>query len=167
MNLKNRNYLRKLALSLALMFSFVPLISTDVSAAEDNLFPYITTYLEQEIKISMADYAALSLTSYYNNTAALTDKLIRQSVRCILGESTVDIFVDTITQDIWDKYKLGEGFDVSDEEVIKAYYDAAQIVNGWVKKYFYDIDMDYVRIVFTIQGYLVGIYQFGEFTIIH
>lgn len=166
MNSKTKKMLRSLPLSIVLLSLFVPFVSASAMEVEDEIFPYVTTYLGQQVSISMADYAALSLTAYYNNTAAMTDKLIRQSVRCVLGDSTVDIFVDTITQDEWDTYVLGEGFSAPDEEVVQAYWDAAQVVNGWVQKYFYDIDMDYVRIVFTVKGYLVGIYQFGEFSII-
>ena len=126
---------------------------------------YLGQDLNTDITLTKGELAALQLTAYYNNTGALTGKLMRQSLRAMLGSMSLDVFVDTLVQEGWPVYKYGAEFTVSDGEVMLAYIEAGDVVLGWVNKYFPNISPGAVNIVFTVRGFKIGSYKQGKFTI--
>ena len=53
---EDEKMLRSLPLSIVLLSLFVPFVSASAMEVEDEIFPYVTTYLGQQVSISMADY---------------------------------------------------------------------------------------------------------------
>ncbi|HOA14952.1 MAG TPA: hypothetical protein PLT03_03875 [Bacillota bacterium] len=136
-----------------------------LSAYAATRYFYLSDDLNTEITISKGELAALQLTAYYNNTGALTSKLVRQSLRAMLGPMSLDVIVDTLAQESWPAHKGGSQFSVSDGEVMLAYMEAGDTVLTWVNRYFPNINPRAVNIVFTIKGFMVGTYQQGKFTL--
>lgn len=133
------------------------------AAVASTKFFYLSSDLNTEVSLTKGELAALQLTAYYNNTGSLTSRLVRQSVRAILGPMSLDVFVDTYAQDSWPVHKGGTEFSISDAEVIMAYMEAGETVLGWVFRYFPDISTRAVNVVFTIKGFKLGVYQQGKF----
>lgn len=136
-----------------------------LSAYAATRYFYLSDDLNTETTLSKGELAALQLTAYYNNTGALTSKLIRQSLRALLGPMSLDVVVDTVAQESWPAHLGGSQFSVSDGEVMLAYMEAGEAVLGWVNRYFPNISPRAVNIIFTIKGFVVGTYQQGKFTL--
>ena len=133
--------------------------------AQVSAYYYLPEEYNAAAQISVAEFAALRLTAYYNSPGALTSKLVRQSVRCFLGEHYIDLFVDTLTQTSWDAHVGAARFSVSDAEVMRAYSEAGAVATQWLALFFPDVDPARFRVIFTIKGYEVGIYTQGRFTL--
>lgn len=130
-----------------------------------NKYFYLSDQLNTEVTMTKGELGALQLTAYYNNTGSLTSKLVRQSVRAYLNSLSLDVFVDTAVQDSWPVHTGGSSFSISDAELSLAYIEAGEVVLGWVNRYFPDINIRAVNIVFTIKGFKLGTYQQGKFAI--
>ncbi|MCR4425365.1 MAG: hypothetical protein NUW23_04135 [Firmicutes bacterium] len=129
------------------------------------VYPYLPDSFNQPANLSVAEFAAVRLTAYYNCPGALTTKLMRQSVRCFLGPTSVDLFVDTLTQPTWDVYIAGTNFTVSDSEIAAAFEEAAAAPMTWLTRFFPGVPQESMRVIFSIKGFQVGIYQGGRFTL--
>ncbi|HNZ08718.1 MAG TPA: hypothetical protein PLI88_02825 [Bacillota bacterium] len=136
-----------------------------INACGATKYFYLGQDLNTDITLTKGELAALQLTAYYNNTGALTGKLVRQSLRAMLGSMSLDVFVDTVVQEGWPVYKSGTQFTVSDAELMLAYIEAGDVVLGWVNKYFPNISPSAVNIVFTVKGFQIGTYKQGKFTL--
>ena len=130
-----------------------------------NKYFYLSDQLNTDVTMTKGELGALQLTAYYNNTGALTSKLVRQSLRAYLNSLSLDIFVDTAVQDSWPVHTGGSSFSRSDAELSLAYIEAGEVVLGWVNRYFPDVNIRAVNIVFTIKGFKMGTYQQGKFAI--
>lgn len=126
---------------------------------------YLSDDLNKEITVSKGELGALQLTAYYNNTGALTSKLVRQGLRAYLNSLSLDVFVDTAVQDTWPVHIGGSSFSISDAELSLAYIEAGEAVLVWVNRYFPDINVRAVNVIFTVKGFKLGTYQQGKFTI--
>ena len=126
---------------------------------------YLPNAYNGTVTLTYADYYALVLTAYYNNTSAMTDKLIKTSFWCVIGESSIDIVVDTMVSDNWNVYSSGGVFTASDREVRLAYQEAGDYIMKIVLEQFVGVTNQDVRIIFRIEGYLVGVYQGGIFAL--
>lgn len=140
-------------------------LTVALTAYAATRFFYLSDELNKEVSLSKGELAALQLTAYYNNTGALTSKLMRQSLRAMLGPLSLDVIVDTVAQESWPAHKGGSSFNVSDGEVMLAYMEAGEVVLSWVNRYFPNINARAVNIVFTIKGFVIGTYQQGKFTL--
>lgn len=147
------------------IIAVVVLLAAAASVYAATKYFYLGNDLNTEITLSKGELAALQLTAYYNNTGALTGKLMRQGVRAMLGPMSLDVLVDTVAQESWPVHAGGTEFSISDGELMLAYMEAGEIVLGWIGRYFPGIDPRAVNIVFTIKGYMVGSYQQGKFTL--
>lgn len=145
--------------------AIVALLIMAGAAYAANKYFYLTDQLNTETTLTKGELGALQLTAYYNNTGALTSKLVRQSLRAYLNSLSLDVFVDTAVQDSWPVHTGGSAFSISDAELSIAYIEAGEVVLGWVNRYFPDINIRAVNIVFTIKGFKLGTYQQGKFTI--
>jgi hypothetical protein len=135
------------------------------AAIASTKYFYLSSDLNSDVSLSKGEFAALQLTAYYNNTGSLTSRLVRQSVRAMLGPMSLDVLVDTFVQESWPVHKGGTEFSISDAELMLAYMEAGEVVLGWVGRYFPDISTRAVNIIFTIKGFKLGVYQQGKFTI--
>jgi len=133
-----------------------------VSAAR---YPYLPDSMNEDVDLSVAEFAAVRLTAYYNCPGNLTAKLMRQSARCFLGPDSVDLFVDTVTQASWDVHVAGARFSVSDDQVVRAYAEAGDIAMDWLRRFFPGVDEAHMRVIFSIKGYQIGVYNSGQFVI--
>jgi hypothetical protein len=131
----------------------VPDFRGGAGSAEAAALPYLPEALNQEAKMSVAELAAIRVTAYYNCPGTLTTRLVRQSARCFLGPTSIDLFVDTRTQPGWDTHLGAASFGVSDAEVAAAYAEAGAVAT------------ESMRVIFTVKGYQIGIYSAGRFTI--
>jgi len=116
--------------------------------------------------MSVAELAAIRVTAYYNCPGALTTRLVRQSARCFLGPTSIDLFVDTRTQPEWDTHLGAARFSVSDAEVAAAYGEAGAVATEWLTRFFPGVAPGSMRVIFTVKGYQIGIYSTGRFTIV-
>ena len=134
--------------------------------AEAASLPYLSEALNQDAKISVAELAAIRVTAYYNCPGNLTTKLVRQSARCFLGSTSIDLFVDTRTQPGWDTHLGAASFSVSDAEVAAAYTEAGAVAMEWLSRFFPGVSPQSMRVIFTVKGYQIGIYSAGRFAIV-
>lgn len=145
--------------------AIIAIIALAGVAVAANRYFYLSDQLNTDVTMTKGELGALQLTAYYNNTGALTSKLVRQSLRAYLNSLSLDIFVDTAVQDSWPVHTGGSSFSISDAELSLAYIEAGEVVLGWVNRYFPDINIRAVNIIFTIKGFKMGTYQQGKFTI--
>ena len=150
---------RKLAAVLAFLIVLSVPIATCAAPS------YLPNAYNGTVTLTYADYYALVLTAYYNNTGVMTDKLIKHSFWCVVGESSIDVVVDTMVSDSWKVYSSGGVFTASDREVRLAYQDAGDYIMKIVLEQFTGVTNQDVRIIFRIEGYLVGVYQGGIFAL--
>ena len=145
--------------------AIIAIIALAGVAVAANRYFYLSDQLNTDVTMTKGELGALQLTAYYNNTGALTSKLVRQSLRAYLSSLSLDVFVDTAVQDSWPVHTGGSSFSISDAELSLAYIEAGEVVLGWVNRYFPDINIRAVNIIFTIKGFKMGTYQQGKFTI--
>jgi len=122
---------------------------------------YIPSEMEWEI---------LKMTASENNESFLSTKLNKQGFDAAIiyndkdKKHEISVFIDTITQPIWNVY-LGDGrFSVSDREVRAAYNEAAIFIrDNIIGKRFNDIiGEDYnIVIYFTNRGSSIGVWTNG------
>jgi len=141
-------------------------LRADAGSAEAASLPYLSEALNQEAEISVAELAAIRVTAYYNCPGSLTTRLMRQSARCFLGSTSIDLFVDTRTQPGWDTHLGAANFSVSDSEVAAAYTEAGAVATEWLTRFFAGVSPQSMRVIFTVKGYQIGIYSAGRFAII-
>lgn len=135
-------------------------------SAEAASLPYLSETLNQEAKISVAELAAIRVTAYYNCPGTLTTRLVRQSARCFLGPTSIDLFVDTRAQPGWDTHLGAASFSVSDAEVAAAYAEAGAVATEWLTRFFPGVAPQSMRVIFTVKGYQIGIYSADRFTVV-
>lgn len=145
--------------------AIIVIIALAGAAIASNRYFYLSDHLNTDVTMTKGELGALQLTAYYNNTGALTSKLVRQSLRAYLNSLSLDVFVDTAVQESWPVHTGGSAFSISDAELSLAYIEAGEVVLGWVNRYFPDINIRAVNIIFTIKGFKMGTYQQGKFTI--
>ena len=126
---------------------------------------YLPNAYNGTVTLTYADYYALVLTAYYNNTSVMTDKLIKHGFWCVIGENSIDVVVDTMVSDSWNVYSSEGIFIASDREVRLAYQEAGDYIMKIVLDQFVGITNQNIRIIFRIEGYLVGVYQGGIFAL--
>ena len=143
----------------------VPGLGGGPASAEAASLPYLSEALNQEAKISVAELAAIRVTAYYNCPGTLTTRLVRQSARCFLGSTSIDLFVDTRTQPGWDTHLGAANFGVSDTEVAAAYAEAGAVATEWLTRFFPGVAPQSMRVIFTVKGYQIGIYSAGRFVV--
>ena len=144
----------------------VPHFGAGAGSAEAASLPYLPEALSQEAKMSVAELAAIRVTAYYNCPGNLTTRLVRQSARCFLGSTSIDLFVDTRTQPGWDTHLGAASFSVSDAEVAAAYTEAGAVAMEWLSRFFPGVSPQSMRVIFTVKGYQIGIYSAGRFAIV-
>ncbi len=143
----------------------VPDLSGGAGSADAASLPYLPEALSQEAKVSVAELAAMRVTAYYNCPGTLTTRLVRQSARCFLGTTSIDLFVDTRTQPGWDTHLGAASFGVSDAEVAAAYAEAGAVAMEWLARFFPGVSPQNMRAIFSVKGYQIGVYSAGRFTI--
>lgn len=116
---------------------------------------------------SRDEWLALQMTAWENSSFyALTSKLNKSAFTVAYTPGTDDgilfrISVNTTTQYSWN-YHTGLGkFSVSDREVRAAYEEAAQVVFGMLKFYYFYAKPNEVKITFYINTYEVGTWHNG------
>jgi hypothetical protein len=171
--LRQKASLMPLVFSLATLLAAALIVSVVVpgfgggaGSAQAASLPYLSEALNQEAKMSVAELAAIRVTAYYNCPGALTTRLVRQSARCFLGPTSIDLFVDTRTQPEWDTHLGAARFSVSDAEVAAAYGEAGAVATEWLTRFFPGVAPGSMRVIFTVKGYQIGIYSTGRFTIV-
>ena len=102
-----------------------------VSAAR---YPYLPDSMNEDVDLSVAEFAAVRLTAYYNCPGNLTAKLMRQSARCFLGP------FHRLIRRHRDAGFLGcscrgARFSVSDDQVVRA-AEAGDIAMDWLRRFF-------------------------------
>ncbi len=142
-----------------------PLLLAGAGSANAAPLPYLPQALAEEARLSVAELAAIRVTAYYNCPGSLTNKLVRQSARCFLGPTSVDLFVDTRTQPGWDTHLEGASFSVGDAEVATAYAEAGAVAADWLTRFLPGVSPRSMRVVFSIKGYQIGIYTAGRFEV--
>jgi len=136
-----------------------------MSEASAARYAYLPDSLNADADVSVAEFAAVRFTAYYNCPGNLTSRLMRQSARCFLGTNSIDLFIDTVTQAYWNTHVAGSRFSVGDDQVIRAYAEAGDVAMDWLRRFFPGVDDRNMRIIFSIKGYQIGVYSCGEFVI--
>ncbi len=175
---RRRSVLKQKSGFVSMVFAFAVLLTAAVVAgivllglpggtgsADAASLPYLPEAFNQEAKVSVAELAAIRVTAYYNCPGTLTTKLVRQSARCFLGPTSIDLFVDTRTQPGWDTHLGAASFSVSDFEVAAAYAEAGAVAMDWLARFFPGVSPESMRAIFSVKGYQVGVYSAGRFTI--
>jgi len=131
-------------------------------SASEGYYKWVPEEYSETWTVPRAAYSALDMTAYYNNTAYLTDRLIRTGLMAYALRDTLEIRVNTACQPTWDTH-IGNGrFSVSDRELRATYGEAGtSIMTNIVEIYFKEIDRSRVMVYFAIHGIVVGVWCDG------